>query len=297
MLSGSTRIALAGLAGSGIPSTALTDGRSATVTGIVKRPYPTATDRRFAIAPRQRRDVALGASASGPAAGSPGASAGPASSATTLEDGSPDASAPADVDLRDLATHVGTRVRVGGLVTSLEADGFRLDDGTAIGRLVLADAAAPLLEVLEPGDALNAIGTPEQRDELVLVVGDAADVEVVGDLGAAAAEPSDAIDVASADPDRTARAASLGRGMVVDPASAGVGTLALVTALSIAVTLARRHRAQRVLRQRIVARLEAIGRGSEAAVEAPASSIPAQAMATAGDDTLGARLLRREPPV
>ena len=59
----------------------------------------------------------------------------------------------------------------------------------------------------------------------------------------------------------TARAASLGRGMGVDPASAGVGTLALVTALSIAVTLARRHRAQRVLRQRIVARLEAIGRG------------------------------------
>jgi hypothetical protein len=278
----------------------VTEGRSATVTGIVKRPYPTATDRRFAIAPRQTRDVALGAAATGAAAGSPGASAGPGSSATTPDGGSPGASgAPADVDLRDLAAHIGTRVRVGGLVTTLETDGFRLDDGTAIGRVVLADAAAPLLEVLEPSDALNAIGIPEQRDELVLVIGDAADVEVVGDLGVAAeADPADAMDVASADPDRTARAASLGQGMGVDAASAGVGTLALVTVLSVAVTLARRHRAQHVLRQRIVARLEAIGRGSDAGVEAaPPGPIAAQTMATAGDDTLAARLLRRKPPV
>jgi hypothetical protein len=50
--------------------------------------------------------------------------------------------------------------------------------------------------------------------------------------------------------------------MGLDPASAGAGTLALVALLSVAVTLARRHRAQRALRQRIVARLEAIGHGS-----------------------------------
>ena len=149
-----------------------------------------------------------------------------------------------------------------------------------------------------PGDALNATGTPELRDELVLVIGDAADVELVGDLGAAAPDDPPAVDVpASVDPDRVARAASLGRGMGVDPASAGVGTLALVTALSIAVTLARRHRAQRVLRQRIVARLEAIGRAGGSSVDGPRAPVPAEAMATVPGDTLEARLLRREPPV
>ncbi len=148
-------------------------------------------------------------------------------------------------------------------MTAVEADGFLLDDGTAIGRIVLADAAAGVIELLEPGDALNATGVPERRDEVVLVVGDAADVELVGDLGGAldAASSPDAAPLVSPDVDRDALRASLGRGMGLDPASAGAGTLALVALLSIAVTLARRHRAQRALRQRIVARLEAIGHG------------------------------------
>ena len=54
-MNGSLRIAIAGLAGSGIPSTALIEGRQATVTGIVKRAYPTATDQRFSVVPRRRR--------------------------------------------------------------------------------------------------------------------------------------------------------------------------------------------------------------------------------------------------
>ena len=53
--------------GSGIASTDLAVGRAATVIGIVKRPYPTATDRRFAIVPRQRADIVLGKAV--PAAG------------------------------------------------------------------------------------------------------------------------------------------------------------------------------------------------------------------------------------
>ena len=51
---GRARVLISGLAGSGIASTDLVEGRSASITGIVKRPYPTATDRRFAIVPRQR---------------------------------------------------------------------------------------------------------------------------------------------------------------------------------------------------------------------------------------------------
>jgi hypothetical protein len=264
--SGSTKVLLGGLAGSGIAGSSVVEGRSATVTGIVKRPYPTATDRRFAIVPRRPSDLVLG-----PVVAGSGASSAPGT--TGVGQGTPSAggsgadpladSATPDVDLRDLESHLGQRVRIGGLVTAVEADGFRLDDGTAIGRIVLADAAAGVIELLEPGDALNATGVPERRDEVVLVVGDAADIELVGDLGGsleAAASP-DEVPLASADVDRDALRASLGRGMGLDPASAGVGTLALVALLSVALTLARRHRAQRALRQRIVARLEAIGRG------------------------------------
>ncbi len=52
-----------------------------------------------------------------------------------------------DADLVDLDARVGRLVRVGGLVVDLEPDGFTLDDGTAIGRVVLrgdgARAARP----------------------------------------------------------------------------------------------------------------------------------------------------------
>ena len=67
---GAARVLIGGLAGSGIASTDLVEGRSASITGIVKRPYPTATDRRFAIVPRQRADLVLGRAAPA-AAGSP----------------------------------------------------------------------------------------------------------------------------------------------------------------------------------------------------------------------------------
>ena len=51
---------IAGVAGSHIPSTALVEGRSATITGIVKRAYPTASDQRFALVPRGPADIQLG---------------------------------------------------------------------------------------------------------------------------------------------------------------------------------------------------------------------------------------------
>ena len=79
-------------------------------------------------------------------------------------------------------------------MTALESDGLRLDDGTANGRLVLQDAAAEILDIVAPGDALNAIGIPEARDEIVLVIADAADVELVGDLGEAAGATAATVD-------------------------------------------------------------------------------------------------------
>ena len=72
----------------------------------------------------------------------------------------PSAAAPtpsgADVSLADLATRLGTMVRVGGLVTAVEADAFRLDDGTATATVVLEGPAVELAALLQPGDAVNA---------------------------------------------------------------------------------------------------------------------------------------------
>ncbi len=59
LASGST-LPIIGLAGSGIDGGLLEDGRKARVTGLVKRAHPSATDQRFAVAPRSRKDIRLG---------------------------------------------------------------------------------------------------------------------------------------------------------------------------------------------------------------------------------------------
>ncbi len=247
-------IPVSGLAGSGIAATLVVEGRTATITGIVKRPYPTATDRRFAVVPRAPSDVDLGpaspAATGSPAAGAQSPLAGAGSAAPGI------AAAVPDADLRDLSALVGQRVRVGGLVTGVEADGLRLDDGTAVARLVLADAAAEVLDLVGPGDALNAVGIPERRDEIVLVVGDVADVELVGDLGGAQALPTQAAPDGDAAGDAVPTA--IGRGTSIAPASLGLAALALAATMWLAITIARRRRSQRLLRERITARIDAL---------------------------------------
>jgi hypothetical protein len=267
---GGTRVPVSGLAGSGIASTAVVEGRRATVTGIVRRPYPTATDRRFAVVPRGPSDVVLGAAletatgASLGATGAPGPSNGVGDPA-----GAAGAAGAIDVDLVRLDEHLGRIVRVGGLVADLEADGVRLDDGTATARLVLAGEAADLVALLQPGDALNATGTVEGRgEEVVVVVADPANLVLVGDLGVAPSPGGPgagaAGDVTDGSPDPTAARAGLGRDMVLDPASAGLGTLVLVGAMSVLVTAARRHRGRRLLEARVRARIDAFARPAQA---------------------------------
>jgi hypothetical protein len=278
-----TRVPISGLAGSGIASTDLTEGRAATVTGIVKRPYPTATDRRFALVPRQRTDIVLGkvaaglgasASATGGSTGSPAGTPGPGASGVSASVAGTSTSA-TDIDLRDLEAHVGERVRVGGLVTSVQVDGVRLDDGTSEALLVFDGDAPELLGRLRVGDAVNATGVPEQRDGPVLVVAGAADVELVGELGAADPLSSGATQAAAMapgdwpEPTLAPVRAVLAPGLGLDFLATGLGMLVLVSLASVAVTLARRERSRRVLRARIVARLEAFGRGGEGSGSAP----------------------------
>ncbi len=270
LLVGGTRVPILGLAGAAIPSTAVIEGRTATIVGIVRRAYPSATDRRFAILPRSARDLTIG----GPAddggkggSGSPIGSGAPASAAAGV--GGVGGSSPwTDIDLVAIDEHVGRTVRVGGLVAGLEADGFRLDDGTSVARIVLRGPALDGLADIAPDDALSAIGRVERGTgsdataggEAVIAVDDPAGIIRVGDpvadgqAAAAAVTASDAGPSASPDPGPPLAAT------VSDPVAPEVGIvgIVLVALASLAVTVLRRQRTRRRISDRITARLEAL---------------------------------------
>ena len=108
------------------------------------------------------------------------------------------ASAAEDADLVDVASMTGRLVRVGGLVVDLRPDGFTLDDGTAIGRVVLRGTALDQLPLVEPDDALNAIGRVEATaDGPVVAVDDPAGLIQAGDPVPAEASSSPAGDSAA----------------------------------------------------------------------------------------------------
>lgn len=264
---GGTRIAIAGLAGSGIASTAVVEGGRATITGVVRRPASTATDQRFAIVPRDPADIVLGPVDKPAPSGASGSAPGTAGRPGLLGlPGDGRVAEPATrtqaVDLARLADHLGQAVRVGGLVTGLGPDGFDLDDGTATTHVVLTSDAAGLLDLLELGDALGVTGVPDQRGDVVLVVSDPAGLVLAGDPGSVDAGGSAAsLEITDPSPLTDEHAivrATVDRGMDLDPASAGFGTLALLAATSVVATLARRHRSRRQLQARVLGRLESI---------------------------------------
>jgi hypothetical protein len=253
-LADGTRVPVQGQAGAGIPSTALVTGRKVTVTGIVKRPYPTASDRRFAVLPRGGTDLAIGPSGAGAASGAAGA--GGATSAGAAA-GSPGIDVTPDTDLAALLDHVGARVRVGGLVARLATGGFDLDDGTAIARIELQGDMAALLASLHQGDAVAATGvvalvegTPKVivGDDGVLVrVGSLGQALPIGNAGAAP-EPS-----ASGFGESTIAADTAGLAFGAAPTS--VLAMAAITLLSVLATILRRRLLRRRLRSALVARL------------------------------------------
>jgi hypothetical protein len=252
------RVPVLGQAGAGIPSTRLAEGASVTIVGIVKRPYPTATDRRFAVLPRSGADLLTsGATGSGggtgsgsTGSGSGNGEAGAPNATTGVTDVTP------DTDLAALGEHLGAQVRVGGLVVAVAADGVDLDDGSATGHLVFRGDALELLPYLRTGDAIAATGRVEQLDGAIVVIVDgAAGVVRVGDLGQAipvisagespgggSAPPSDA---------RLTRAG----GLVDRPETWSIAAMGGLSLLSLVVTLIRRRRARQRLRAVIVARL------------------------------------------
>jgi len=284
---GGHNVVVVGQAGAGIASSALVEGRTATVTGIARRPFPNATDRRFAVTPRFPADIWLagagsapgtGASISGGVRGASGPNPG-ASSASAATYGA----AATDADLVDLEAMIGQLVRVGGLVVELRPDGFTLDDGTAIGRVILRAAALDELVLVEPDDALNAIGHVERTaDGVVVVVDDPGGLIETGDPVPDAASPSPAEGAgigglaASNGPAAGSRLAGLGSTLPIEPGAIGLGSLALISAASLAVTVLRRQQARRRLAARIGRRLASFAGAPAGAPMGLPDAIPAE---------------------
>jgi hypothetical protein len=261
---GPDRIVVDGLAGAKIPASSLVEGRSATIVGIVRRPYPTASDRRFAVVPRGPADVAVGPPPGG-AAPAPGGGSGRVPGAESGRGLAGSAPSVVDVDLADLARYVGSRVRIGGLVVELEADGFVLDDGTAAGRVVLTGAAADYLDLVEPGDAVNVVGVVRTVPRgIEVVVAEAAGLIPVGDLGEPSILVEPETEAMTATPDATGSdhpsEAGLG-GQGAAPPLLPLGLVVVGSGIAILVPLVLRERARLRLAARMQARLTAIRRG------------------------------------
>lgn len=261
-LANGAKVPIHGQAGAGIPSTAIISGRRITVTGIVKRPYPTASDRRYAVLPRGGADVAIGPASGagaavpvGDAAGAPGGATGDASSRNGAD-------ITPDTDLAVLGEHVGERVRVGGLVARTAGDGFDLDDGTAIAHVVLRDDMVALIGSLREGEAVAATGTVELVNGApAVVVDDAGTLVRVGTLGQALPiggtqrGPAPGADGDPVGPATDVTDIAFGGGLGL----AGLFTLALLTALAVTAGTLRRRLERRRIRAVLIERLATLG--------------------------------------
>jgi hypothetical protein len=258
---GAQRFVVVGQPGSRIPSTALSEGRAAEIVGIVRPPYPSATDRRPSILPRSGADVRQGPAPAAAPSGVPRGATGAAGDGGTA---APSVTSAIPADLIDVEGLVGTDVRVGGLVIELLPDGFTLDDGTAIGRVVLTGLAAASRDLIEPGDAINVTGgVAIQADGLAAVVVDdpAAIIlgSTLGDVGTSPA-PGDAAVATGPEDTSGLRTAGVGdASMGIPSAGAGLAGVLSIGLLSVAVTALRRRQARRLLALRVAARLAAVG--------------------------------------
>jgi hypothetical protein len=280
-------VVVAGLAGAGIPAATLREGAPASVVGVVRRPHPSASDRRFAVAPRGPSDVdasaTAAATAGSPTAGASSASLVPGASGPRRASGRPGeaANATVDADLATLATLVGSRVRVGGLVVALDRDRIVIDDGTATGRIRLVGEAATLLPLLEPGDAVGAAGRVVSAEGAAVVeVAVAADLVRLGDLGEALALQAPVLDPVPAgsatDPRSTPNAAA-GRPMragVGDGPLAVAAVLGVLLACAAAALVVGRWRRRGRLAARIAARLDALAAPAQGVVPASPGAGP-----------------------
>jgi hypothetical protein len=157
------RMIVLGEPAASVSATGMTAGRMAVVTGVVRR--STSDSSVFQLLPRSPLDVRLG-----PAPETLSA-LGAASHGTPAADhlGSTSATAAAPrVDISALATHIGERVTVSGLVADSDGEQATVDDGTGHVRIG-GSAATEAIGLLEPGDAIEVSGIVT-RDEAGLFI-------------------------------------------------------------------------------------------------------------------------------
>ncbi|MFO1540023.1 MAG: OB-fold nucleic acid binding domain-containing protein, partial [Chloroflexota bacterium] len=184
---------IAGLAGAGIAPDTLVAGATATVTGIVRRAWPTASDRRFMLVPRGPADLAVtlppaasggdapppdGSAADDPA--TPGAFAGPGGTGpgTDAPSGTAPGSLPA-VALAELVAWPASEVRTGGVVEQAGSTAIALRDGEARAVVVLADGAGGrTFAALDSGAVVNVQGRVRVTGAAPEIVADPAHIVV-----------------------------------------------------------------------------------------------------------------------
>jgi hypothetical protein len=152
----------------------------------------------------------------------------------------------------------------------IAGDGFVLNDGTATGRVVLRDGAAPYIPLLELDDAVNAIGEVERHEGgHAVVVRDAAGLVRVGDLGETVPMngpdgSAGAVGEASAGQNSGGEAAPVEPAGLAGPGVVGVAAALLVASATIPVTLMRKRRLRQQLMARVAARLARLPRRATA---------------------------------
>ena len=298
VLANGSRAPVSGQAGAGIPSTAIVVGRPITVIGVVRRPYPTASDRRFAVLPRDGHDMALGPAVGAGGAGSAGqpgtGAAGNGAVGASPSPGGIDITP--DTDLAVLADHVGERVRVGGLIATVTDDGFDLDDGTALAKVRLRGAMADLLPHLRAGEAIAATGMVElDAGAAIIVVDDDGALFRVGSLGQALPIAGMTGPGASVAPDGDRAVEADASGLGPDLAPTSLLTLAGLALLSIAATFVRRQLVRRRLRAVLVARLAGLRAGDPEPDPEPSSSPSSRPAGPSTRSTKGDRPPRWAP--
>jgi hypothetical protein len=179
-----------------------------------------------------------------------------------------------DADLATLHGLAGARVRVGGIVVTVDGDHLLVDDGTATGGIQLVDGAAAILPLLEPGDAVSAVGLVVGiATEAFVRVDEPAGVARLGDLGEALPlDPETPLLAAVADaaqpsarPALRGPADALGAtdsapapAPVGAPLVAGAGLALLASGAGAALAALRRRRDRRRLEACISTRLAAL---------------------------------------
>ena len=222
----------------------------ATVIGIARRPYPSATDRRYAVTPRSPADVRVAGRADADAAAATGSSGGTTSPATT---GAPGARRPPHPTPTSSTSIRGSArlVRVGGLVVDLRArwlharrrhrdrpgrparPGARAAGPHRARRRAQRDRSGGSRRRPAPSSsstirrASSRPATPSPRRQR------ASSEAAPGPSTAPSGTPGTLGGAAG-------RLAGLGGTLPFDAGTAGLGTLAAISAASVAVTLLRR---------------------------------------------------------